>query len=85
MLTSGGEPLQLTNDEGEKLRGYIFGRRQRNLLRELWAAVKCGRCQRGVASRCGGICTLCGRFAGRPLHFYVKPGAFGIFRAEKPG
>ena len=49
MLTSGGEPLQLTNDEGEKYVNSLFLRRQRGLLREVSRPrTKFGRCLRSV-------------------------------------
>ena len=35
MLSSGGEPLQLTSDDGDKIREQLFHRRDRNLLRQV--------------------------------------------------
>src|SRR6201987_854884 len=86
MLTSGGEPLQLTNDEGEKnvdtfspngkevYYGRFLGRD------EVWAVPTLGGAPRRVAS---------GRFAvpspDDTSSYYVKFGSQGIFRVGKSG
>jgi serine/threonine protein kinase len=86
MLTSGGEPLQLTNDEGEKdvdtfspngkevYYGRFLGRD------EVWAVPTLGGAPRRVAS---------GRFAvpspDDTSIYYVKFGSQGIFRVGKSG
>jgi len=86
MLTSGGEPLQLTNDEGDKGvdsfsadgKEVLF---ERNLGRdEIWAVPTLGGSPRRVAS---------GSWA-RPSPdgasiYYTKSDRHGIFRAAKSG
>ena len=86
MLTSGGEPLQLTNDEGNKLvynfspdgkevyYGRSFGRD------DVWAVPTLGGAPRRVVSASYVIPSPDGAFI-----YYVKPGGSGIFRAEKSG
>jgi serine/threonine protein kinase len=85
MLTSGGEPLQLTNDEGDKdvdtfspdgkevYYGRSFGRN------EVWAVPTLGGSPRRVASGRSVVPSLDGASI-----FYAKEGS-GIFRAGKSG
>jgi Tol biopolymer transport system component len=86
MLTSGGEPLQLTNDEGEK-RVNTFssdGKEiyyQRSSGRdEVWAVPALGGSPRHVASAFLAVPSPDGASI-----FYLKSGASGIFRAGKSG
>ena len=86
MLTSGGEPLQLTNDEGDKhvdtfspdgtevYYARFLGRD------EVWAVPALGGSPRRVASANYLIFSPDGGSI-----FYVKSGNSGIFRAEKSG
>jgi len=86
MLTSGGEPLQLTNDEGEKVVDTfsLDGKEvyyERSLGRdEVWAVPTLGGSPQRVAS---------GRFVVPSLDgssiFYAQSEGRGIFRAEKSG
>jgi serine/threonine protein kinase/Tol biopolymer transport system component len=86
MLTSGGEPLQLTNDEGDK---YVdtfspdgkevyyarsFGRD------EVWAVPTLGGAPRRVVSGHSAVASPDGAFI-----YYLKSDSDGIFRAEKSG
>jgi serine/threonine protein kinase len=86
MLTSGGEPLQLTNDEGTKTvntfspdgKEIYYGR---SLGRdEVWALPTLGGAPRRVASAVYVVPSLDGASI-----FYVKYGSSGIFRAGKSG
>ena len=86
MLTSGGEPLQLTNDEGEKTvntfspdgKEIYYGR---SLGRdEVWALPTLGGAPRRVASAVYVVPSPDGASI-----FYVKSGSSGIFRAGKSG
>jgi serine/threonine protein kinase len=86
MLTSGGEPLQLTNDEGDKEvntfspdgKEIYYGRSLgRN---EVWAVPALGGSPRRVASVPYVIPSPDGAFI-----YYVKPDTAGVFRAEKSG
>jgi len=87
MLTTGGEPLQLTNDEGAKqvvsfspdgkevyYRNFVVGRDG------IWAVPTLGGNPRRVASATYLVPSSDGTSV-----FYTKPGAAGIFRAEKSG
>jgi serine/threonine protein kinase/Tol biopolymer transport system component len=86
MLTSGGEPLQLTNDEGDKrvdrfspdgkevYYGRILGRD------EVWAVPTLGGAPRRVVSAYDVVPSVDGASI-----FYVKWGSSGIFRAGKSG
>jgi len=86
MLTSGGEPLQLTNDEGDKLvdnfspdskevyYGRLLGRD------EVWAVPTLGGSPRRVASARDVVPSPDGASI-----FYEKYGQPGIFRAGKSG
>ncbi len=86
MLTAGGEPLQLTNDEGEKLVNAFSpdGTEiyyQRFLGRdEAWAVPTLGGSPRLVASASYAVPSPDGAYI-----FYVKAGNSGIFRAGKSG
>jgi DNA-binding winged helix-turn-helix (wHTH) protein/Tol biopolymer transport system component len=87
MLTSGGEPLQLTNDEGEKSvdnfasdskeiyygRGTVGGD-------EVWAVPALGGSPRRVTSAWYVLPSLDGAFI-----YYDRTDRPGIFRAEKSG
>jgi serine/threonine protein kinase/Tol biopolymer transport system component len=86
MLTSGGEPLQLTNDEGAKFvntfspdgtevyYGRFLGRD------EVWAVPTLGGSPRRVAAGRSVVPSLDGSSI-----FYAKGEGSGIFRAEKSG
>ena len=86
MLTSGGEPLQLTNDEGDKYvdnfsadgkeiyYGRFLGRD------EVWAVPALGGAPRRVVSALGVVPSPDGAFI-----YYWKSDRVGIFRAEKSG
>ena len=86
MLTSGGEPLQLTNDEGDKFvdtfspdgreiyYGRVFGRA------EIWAVPTLGGAPRRVASAAYVVPSPDGASI-----FYLKFDSPGIFRAGKSG
>jgi len=86
MLTSGGEPLQLTNDAGDKWvdnfspdgKEVYYGR----LLGpdEVWAVPALGGSPRRVASAATMVPSADGTFI-----FYDKSGSPGIFRADKSG
>jgi serine/threonine protein kinase len=87
MLTSGGEPLQLTNDEGEKLVN-TFSADGKEIYyvrtlgrREVWAVPTLGGSPRRVVTS---VPYVVASPDGVSI-FYVKPGASGIFRAEKSG
>ena len=86
MLTSGGEPLQLTNDEGQKLVNAFSpdGTEiyyQRVLGRdEAWAVPTLGGNPRQVASASYMIPSPDGASI-----YYLKAGGSGIFRAGKSG
>ncbi len=86
MLTSGGEPLQLTNDEGHKFvesfspdgKEVYYGRPLgRN---EVWAVPTLGGAPRRVASAWYVVPSPDGNSI-----FYNKTGSSGIFRAGKSG
>jgi serine/threonine protein kinase len=86
MLTSGGEPLQLTNDEGDK---YVDdfssdGKEiyyERSLGRdEVWAVPTLGGAPRRVLSGYNAVPSPDGAFI-----YYDKADSPGIFRAEKSG
>jgi len=87
MLTSGGEPLQLTNDEGDKVvntfspdgKEIYYGR---SLGREeVWAVPTLGGAPRRVVPSARYVVpSLDGASV-----FYVKVGSSGIFRAGKSG
>ncbi|MGC2722675.1 MAG: protein kinase [Candidatus Acidiferrales bacterium] len=86
MLTSGGAPLQLTNDEGDKSLDNFspdgteiyYGR---SLGRdEVWAVPALGGTPRRVASAVFMVPSLDGASI-----FYTKSGSSGIFRAAKSG
>ena len=80
MLTSGGEPLQLTNDEGEKLVNTFSadGKEiyyERTLGREeVWAVPTLGGTPRWVAS----VLLVVRSLDGESI-YYVKPGCLRIF------
>jgi serine/threonine protein kinase/Tol biopolymer transport system component len=86
MLTSGGEPLQLTTDEGEKTVNTFSpdGKEiyyTRFLGRdEVWAVPTLGGSPRRVASASNIVLSPDGAFI-----FYAKGEGSGIFRAEKSG
>ena len=86
MLTSGGEPLQLTNDEGDKYvdsfspdgKEVYYGRfLGRN---EVWAVPSLGGSPRRIAPAANLIPSLDGASV-----FYTKSDSPGIFRAERSG
>ena len=85
MLTSGGEPLQLTNDEGEKSVDKfssdgkeVYYQRIPGL--EGWAVPTLGGSPRRVANARGVVPS-----PDEPFIYYGKFGGAGIFRAEKSG
>ena len=86
MLTSGGKPLQLTNDEGDKLVDTFSpdGTEiyyERSLGRdEAWAVPTLGGSPRRVATASDIVPSLDGASI-----FYAKGEGSGIFRAEKSG
>lgn len=86
MLTSGGEPLQLTNDEGDKYvnRFSPDGREiyyARSFGRdEVWAVPALGGVPRRVVSGFFAVPSPDGAFI-----YYVKSDSAGIFRAGKSG
>ena len=86
MLTSGGEPLQLTNDEGDKLLDKFSPEGteiyyERSLGRdETWAVPTLGGTPRRVATGRWMVPSLDGSYI-----FYIKLGSSGIFRAERSG
>ncbi len=86
MLTSGGDPLQLTNDEGEKVLNSFspdgteiyYGR---SLGREeIWAVPTLGGTPRRVASA-----TYLISSPYTPYVFYIKSGHSGIFQSTNAG
>jgi serine/threonine protein kinase len=86
MLTSGGEPLQLTNDEGDKFVNSFFpgGTKvyyRRSLGRdEVWAIPTLGGTPRRVVSGSDSVTSPDGAFI-----YYVKSDRAGIFRYGKSG
>ena len=86
MLTSGGEPLQLTSDEGDKdVDNFSPDGKEiyyaRSLGRdEVWAVPTLGGAPRRVVSGLGVVPSLDGSSI-----FYAKSDGSGIFRAEKSG
>jgi serine/threonine protein kinase/Tol biopolymer transport system component len=86
MLTSGGEPLQLTNDEGDKIVNSFSpdGKEvyyTRLLGRdEVWAVPTLGGAPRRVASARYAVPSPDGTFI-----YYTKFESLGIFRAAKSG
>jgi serine/threonine protein kinase len=86
MLTSGGEPLQLTNDEGDKsVSAFSSDGREvyyaRSLGRdEVWAVPTLGGSPRRVVSARRVVPSADGEFI-----YYLKSASSGIFRAGKSG
>jgi serine/threonine protein kinase len=86
MLTSGGEPLQLTNDEGDKILNSFSADGteiyyKRSLGRdEVWAVPTLGGSPRRVASA-----TFLAPAPDGASIFYLKSWSPGIFRAGKSG
>ena len=86
MLTSGGEPLQLTNDEGDKsVNNFSPDGKEiyyvRSLGRdEVWAVPTLGGAPRRVASGYFAVPSPDGAFI-----YYAKHDNAGIFRSEKYG
>ncbi len=86
MLTSGGEPLQLTNDEGDKISDNFSPDGKeiyyvRSLGRdEVWAVPTLGGTPRRVVSGHHAVPSPDGAFI-----YYAKSGSAGIFRSEKSG
>ena len=86
ILTSGGEPLQLTNDEGDKVlntfspdgREVYYGRFFGS--DEVWAVPTLGGAPRRVVSGYHAVPSPDGAFI-----YYVKSDSAGIFRAGKSG
>jgi len=86
MLTSGGEPLQLTNDEGDKLMDNfspdgkeIYYMRSRG-HDEVWAVPSLGGTPRRVVSAIDVVPSPDGLFI-----YYAKSDSSAIFRADKSG
>ena len=86
MLTSGGEPLQLTHDEGDKdLNNFSPDGREIYYIRplgqnEVWAVPTLGGTPRRVVAGAQAVPSPDGRFV-----YYVKFDIDGIFRSEKSG
>ena len=86
MLTSGGEPLQLTNDEGQKhVNSFSADGKEiyyaKSLGRdEVWAVPALGGSPRRVVSGFYAVPSPDGAFI-----YYAKSDSAGIFRAEKSG
>ena len=86
MLTSGGEPLQLTNDEGDKFvdtfspDGKAVFYEKTLGLDEVWAVPTLGGAARRVAPARHVVPSPDGAFI-----YYVKSDSAGIFRAGKSG
>ena len=86
MLTSGGEPLQLTNDEGDKdVDTFSPDGKEVYYIRffghdEVWAVPTLGGAPHRVASGRNVVPSPDGASI-----FYVKSDSFGIFRAGKSG
>ena len=86
MLTSGGEPLQLTNDEGDKVvdtfspdgKEIYYGRSFGS--DEVWAVPTLGGAPRRVMSGFNAVPSPDGTYI-----YYRKSDRAGIFRAEKSG
>jgi serine/threonine protein kinase len=86
MLTSGGEPLQLTNDEGDKVltnfspdgREIYYGRPLGQ--NEVWAVPTLGGAPRRVVPAIQAVPSPDGQFI-----YYVKSSVAEIFRADKSG
>ena len=87
MLTSGGEPLQLTNDEGDQGCEQFFARWERNLLQDgLSAAMRFGQCRHSVGLHA--VWSSANYVLPSPdgaFIFYMKSDSPEIFRAEKSG
>jgi Tol biopolymer transport system component len=86
MLTSGGEPLQLTNDEGDKI-VYAFSSDGKEIYYarssgrdEVWAVPALGGAPRRVASGQFAVPSPDGAFI-----YYSKSDRTGIFRSGKSG
>jgi serine/threonine protein kinase/Tol biopolymer transport system component len=86
MLTSGGEPLQLTNDEGDK-GVYTFSADGKEIYyarhlgpNEVWAVPTLGGAPRRVVSGVAAVPSPDGVFL-----YYSKTDRDGIFRADKSG
>jgi serine/threonine protein kinase/Tol biopolymer transport system component len=86
MLTSGGEPLQLTNDEGDKI-VYAFSSDGKEIYYsrssgrdEVWAVPTLGGAPRRVVSGQFAVPSPDGAFI-----YYSKSGSSGIFRSGKSG
>ena len=86
MLSSGGEPLQLTNDEGDKVVDTFSADGteiyyERSIGREeVWAVPTLGGSPRRVVSGNSAVPSVDGEFI-----YYVKSDSFGLFRAGKTG
>ncbi len=86
MLTSGGEPLQLTNDEGEKyLENFSPDGKEVYYARflgrsEVWAVPTLGGVPRRVASGWYAVPSPDGAFI-----YYRKSDTAAVFRADKSG
>ncbi|MGH9390248.1 MAG: protein kinase domain-containing protein, partial [Vicinamibacteria bacterium] len=86
MLISGGEPLQLTRDEGSKTVGSfspdgreIYYTREGG-LDESWAIPALGGAPHRIASGYGIVPSADGE-----SHYYVRVGAGGLFRSSRSG
>ncbi len=86
MLTSGGEPLQLTNDEGDKLvNGFSSDGTEIYYVRsigsaEVWSVPTLG----GSPSRVASVSAVFPSWDGKSL-FYTKAESQSIFRMERSG
>ncbi|MGA8100959.1 MAG: protein kinase [Candidatus Acidiferrales bacterium] len=86
MLASGGEPLQLTNDEGDKdVDAFSPDGKEIYYVRpfgrgEAWAVAALGGASRHVLSAIYVVPSLDGKFI-----YYAKSGSPGIFRADTSG
>jgi Tol biopolymer transport system component len=86
MLTSGGEPLQLTNDEGDKhVDAFSSDGREVYYKKqfgqdEIWAVPTLGGNPRRIATAASLVPSIDGEFI-----YYTKSDTPGIFRARKSG
>jgi hypothetical protein len=85
MLTSGGESLQLTNDEGDKyVHSFSSDGKEiyynRTVHNEIWAVPTLGGAPRHVAYGWMAVSSPDGAFV-----YYVKTDKRGIYRSEKSG
>ena len=84
MLTSGGEPLQLTNDEGDKDVDNFCPTGKKSITRGLSAATRSGRCLRSAAVPAGWrLATMCS-LSGWRIHLLYEVDSPGFFVRKNP-